>query len=268
MEKSKAVLTIAGSDSCGGAGIQADIKTMTQLGVYAMSIVTALTAQNTYEVSQIMPVPKEFLRAQIDAVFGDIMPQAVKIGMLGTRELIQATAEGVKNYQAKNIVVDPVIAATSNRVLLQKQAVEALKQELLPLASIVTPNIPEATVLSEIEVKTAEDMEKAAKILYESYGCAVLCKGGHLAKTADDYLYTGGEGIWFAGEKIVCGEVHGTGCTLSSAIASYLALGSSLQEAVRLAKQYVTEAIKQSIQLGKGSRVLIHKMKDRKEEEL
>ena len=221
----KTALTIAGSDSCGGAGIQADIKTMTVNGVYAMSAVTALTAQNTTGVTSIMEATPEFLGDQLDAIFTDIFPDAVKIGMVSSKELIRVIAEKLKQYGAKQIVLDPVMVATSGAKLISDDAVEALKSELIPLASVITPNIPEAEVLSGMKITSPEAMEAAAEKIYREFGCAVLMKGGHQQNDANDYLYGDKGGTWFYGKRIDNPNTHGTGCTLSSAIAANLAKG-------------------------------------------
>ena len=254
----RTALSIAGSDSCGGAGIQADIKTMTMNGVYAMSAVTALTAQNTTGVAGISEVSPEFLKSQIDMVFGDIYPDAVKIGMVSSAELISAIAERLTFYGAKNIVVDPVMVATSGSKLLKTDAVSALVEKLLPLAAVATPNIPEAEILSGMTIRTREDMELAAKKIAEENSCAVLLKGGHSLSDADDILYSGGAAKWFKGKRIDNPKTHGTGCTLSSAIAANLAKGFSLEEAVERAKEYISEALAAMLDLGKGSGPMNH----------
>lgn len=254
----KTALTIAGSDSCGGAGIQADIKTMLANGVYAMSAITALTAQNTTGVTGIMEVTSDFLEKQLDAVFTDIYPDAVKIGMVASSELISTIAEKLKQYEAKNIVLDPVMVATSGAKLISEEAISTLKEKLLPLASIVTPNIPEAEVLSGISVKTSEDMIKAAKLISHAYDCAVLCKGGHSLNDANDLLYSNGDFKWFKGEKINNPNTHGTGCTLSSAIAANLAKGYELEASIEKAKAYISGALKAMLDLGKGSGPMNH----------
>lgn len=254
----KTALTIAGSDSSGGAGIQADIKTMTMNGVYAMSVLTALTAQNTTGVSEISAVTPQFLVQQIDAVFCDIRPDAVKIGMVSSGELIRAIADRLTFYHAENIVIDPVMVATSGSRLIDEDAVSTLKQELLPLAALVTPNIPETEILAEMPVRTKEDMIAAAEIISETYGCAVLCKGGHSLNDANDFLYAGGIGQWFEGRRIDNPNTHGTGCTLSSAIASNLAKGFDLAESVGRAKEYLSGALAAMLDLGKGSGPMNH----------
>ena len=254
----KTALTIAGSDSSGGAGIQADIKTMTANGVFAMSAVTALTAQNTTGVTGIMEVSPEFLKEQIDCIFTDIRPDAVKIGMVSSAELIRAIAEKLKEYQAENIVVDPVMVATSGAKLISDDAIGTLKEALLPMADILTPNIPEAEVLSGMEVKTEEDMVKAAEKISRTYRCAVLLKGGHQLNDANDLLCRGGEHRWFYGKRIDNPNTHGTGCTLSSAIASNLAKGFDMETAVERAKAYISGALGAMLDLGKGSGPMNH----------
>ena len=254
----KTALSIAGSDSSGGAGIQADIKTMTMNGVYAMSAITALTAQNTIGVRDIMEVSPEFLAEQVDAVFEDIFPDAVKIGMVSSTELIQIISDRLCHYQAKNIVVDPVMVSTSGSRLMQTEAITALRQKLLPIATLVTPNIPEAEVLSEIEIHNKEDMISAAKKINKSYGVAVLLKGGHSINDSNDLLCTEGKCIWFEGKRIDNPNTHGTGCTLSSAIAANLAKGFDLEQSVQRAKEYISEALASMLDLGKGSGPLKH----------
>lgn len=254
----KTALSIAGSDSCGGAGIQADIKTMTMHGVYAMSAVTALTAQNTTGVRAIQESPPEFLRQQIDAVFEDIFPDAVKIGMVSSSELIRVIAGRLKYYKAKNVVVDPVMAATSGSSLMKTDAVQTLTDELLPIADLVTPNVPEAQILSGLAIKNKETALAAAKIIGDTYGCAVLLKGGHCVNDADDLLYADGAYEWFEGRRIDNSNTHGTGCTLSSAIAANLAKGCGLAESVKRAKDYISGALSAMLDLGQGSGPLNH----------
>ena len=254
----KTALTIAGSDSSGGAGIQADIKTMTANGVYAMSAITALTAQNTTGVTGIFEATPEFLAQEIDAIFTDIYPDAVKIGMVSSAELIGVIAEKLHTYGAKHIVVDPVMVATSGSKLLRDDAVQSLTEKLLPMAEVVTPNIPEAEILSGMTITDAAGMEAAAKYISEKYGCAVLCKGGHKVNDADDLLWRNGSGKWFHGERIANPNTHGTGCTLSSAIASNLAKGYDLETAVRRAKAYISGALAAMLDLGHGSGPMNH----------
>ena len=254
----KTALTIAGSDSSGGAGIQADMKTMTANGVYAMSTVTALTAQNTTGVTDILESTPLFLGEQLDAIFTDIFPDAVKIGMVSSAELIAVIAEKLKQYGAKKIVVDPVMVATSGAKLLRDDAVVALCRELLPLAAVLTPNIPEAEILSGMTITDAVGMEAAAKLISEKYGCAVLCKGGHKVNDADDLLWRNGSGKWFHGKRINNPNTHGTGCTLSSAIASNLAKGYDLDQSVERAKAYISGALAAMLDLGHGSGPMNH----------
>ena len=248
----KKALTIAGSDSCGGAGIQADIKTMTMNGVYAMSAITALTAQNTTGVTGILEASPEFLRKQLDAVFEDIFPDAVKIG--------RVIADCLTEYKAVNIVVDPVMVATSGARLIEDTAIDTLKSRLLPLAAVITPNIPEAEILAGMTIRDEADMEKAARTLFERYGCAALVKGGHSINDANDVLFSAEseEPVWFMGKRIDNPNTHGTGCTLSSAIASNLAKGFSLAESVECAKAYLSGALEAMLDLGKGSGPLMH----------
>ena len=254
----RTALTIAGSDSSGGAGIQADIKTMTAHGVYAMSAITALTAQNTTGVKSILESTPEFLAAQLDCVFTDIFPDAVKTGMVSSIPLIEVIADKLSEYGARNIVVDPVMVATSGDRLISEDAVGALKERLLPLATVLTPNIPEAELLSGEEITDAAGMERAARAISEKYGCAVLCKGGHQVNDTDDLLCRGGEGLWFRGRRIDTPNTHGTGCTLSSAIASELAKGLELDAAVERAKAYISGALGAMLDLGRGSGPMDH----------
>nr|WP_330396164.1 bifunctional hydroxymethylpyrimidine kinase/phosphomethylpyrimidine kinase [Blautia sp. An249] len=258
MKKMKTVLSIAGSDCSGGAGIQADLKTMQANGVYGMSVVTALTAQNTRGVAGIYQVEPEFLKSQLDCIFTDIYPDAVKIGMIPTGALIEAVAEKLKQYQASNVVADPVMVSTSGSSLMEQEAVAAMKEKLFPLASLLTPNIPEAEVLSGLKIESAADMKKAARMIAEECGCAVLCKGGHGKKDAEDLLYIEGKFHWYREERIDNPNTHGTGCTLSSAIASNLAKGYPLPEAISRAKAYLTGALRAMLDLGEGSGPLHH----------
>lgn len=254
----KTALSIAGSDSSGGAGIQADIKTMTMNGVYAMSAITALTAQNTTGVRAIQESTPEFLQQQIDAVFEDIYPDAVKIGMVSSTGLIEVIADRLQFYQAKNIVVDPVMVATSGSSLMKTDAVQVLLDKLFPIATVVTPNIPEAEVISDCAVKNRDDMLTAAKKINAMYGCAVLLKGGHNINNANDLLFANGTYQWFEGKRINNPNTHGTGCTLSSAIAANLAKGFSLDESVYRAKEYISGALSAMLNLGKGSGPMNH----------
>lgn len=254
----KTSMTIAGSDSSGGAGIQADIKTMTANGVYAMSAITALTAQNTTGVTSIMEVTPQFLEEQIVANVTDIFPDSVKTGMVASSSLIKVIADSIKKFNLNNIVVDPVMVATSGAKLIADDAIISLKKELLPLATIITPNIPEAEVLSEIKIHNSSDMEKAAKIIFEKFGCSVLLKGGHNLNDANDFLLTITDEAWFSGKRIDNPNTHGTGCTLSSAIASNLAKGFSIKDSVQNAKTYISGALSAMLDLGKGSGPLNH----------
>lgn len=245
-------LTVAGSDSSGGAGIQADLKTFLANGVYGMSAITALTAQNTCGVRAVLNSTPEFLSEQLDVIFEDIFPDAIKIGMVSSEKLIKIIAERLKFYGAKNIVVDPVMIATSGAKLIDEDAIEALKAELFPLATVLTPNLPELETIA-----ATNDMEGGAKRIFEEYGCAVLAKGGHGHNDANDYLFDGA-GKWFFGRRIDTLNTHGTGCTLSSAIAANLAKGFDLKSAVGRAKSYLTGALSTDFNLGKGSGPLNH----------
>ena len=254
----KCVLTIAGSDCSGGAGIQADIKTMQANGVYAMSAVTALTAQNTTGVYGIMESSPEFLESQLDCVFEDIFPDAVKIGMVSSVPLIQVIGDSLTKWKASNIVVDPVMVSTSGSRLLREDAQAALMERLLPLASVITPNIPEAEVLTGRSITGEAQMEEAASRLGEMYPGAVLIKGGHQVSDANDLLYDRGRLVWLRGERIDNPNTHGTGCTLSSAIASNLAKGFPMEESIRRAKAYISGALRAGLDLGRGSGPMDH----------
>ena len=254
----RTALTIAGSDSSGGAGIQADIKTMTVNGVFAMSAITALTAQNTTGVTGILNATPDFLEKELDAIFTDIFPDAVKIGMVSSAELITVIADKLKAYGAKHVVVDPVMVATSGAKLLEDDAIDTLKEKLLPLAEVLTPNIPEAEILAGMKIESPTDMETAARTISETYGCAVLCKGGHDLNDANDLLWKDGAGRWFKGRRIANPNTHGTGCTLSSAIASNLAKGYGLDESVEKAKAYISGALAAMLDLGHGSGPMDH----------
>lgn len=254
----KKVLTIAGSDCSGGAGIQADIKTIVAHKMYAMSVITALTAQNTTGVYGVLEASPAFVAQQLDCVFEDIRPDAVKIGMVANAELIKVIGEKLRDYRAENIVVDPVMVSTSGSKLLQDNAVEALIAHLFPLAAVITPNIREGENLTGLSIKNREDMVKAAERLARLTPGGVLLKGGHLEDSADDLLYTGEESFWFEAPKLANPNTHGTGCTLSSAIACNLAMGLSLAESVKRAKAYITGAIKANLDLGKGRGPLNH----------
>lgn len=263
--KKKTVLSIAGSDCSGGAGIQADLKTMEALGVYGMSVVTALTAQNTTGVFSIQKVPGAFTASQIDAVCTDLFPDAVKIGMLGSAENILTVAEKIREYRLKNIVADPVMASTTGRKLLPEPARKALKEKLFPAVTLITPNLPEGEILLGGEIRTRDAMESAARRLGEEYGCSVLLKGGHLAEessaVSEDVLYAEGKLTWFQAERIWNPNSHGTGCTLSSAIACGLAQGFSMEESVQKAKSYLSEALRNGLYLGAGQGPLNHQVR-------
>lgn len=254
----RTALTIAGSDCSGGAGIQADCKTMTMNGVYAMSAITALTAQNTTGVRAIQEVSPDFLRAQLDAIWEDIVPDAVKIGMVSSKALIFVIADRLRHYGATNLVVDPVMVATAGSALIQTDAVQALAAELLPLATVATPNIPEAEVLSGLPIRSKEDMEAAAQRIGDAFGCAVLLKGGHSVQDANDLLYADGRLRWFLSRRIENPNTHGTGCTLSSAIAANLAKGYALADSIQRAKDYISGALAAMLDLGKGSGPMMH----------
>ena len=254
----KIALTIAGSDCSGGAGIQADLKTMTMNGVYAMSAITALTAQNTTGVRAIQESTPEFLKQQLDAIFEDIFPDAVKIGMVSSVELIKIIADRLLFHQAEQIVVDPVMVSTSGSALIKEDAVDALKSYLLPIATLVTPNIPEAELLSGMNIKDDSDMISAARSIGDRYGCAVLLKGGHSINDANDLLYTRKGFRWFNGKRINNPNTHGTGCTLSSAIAANLAKGYDLEASVKRAKEYISLALADMLDLGQGSGPMNH----------
>lgn len=254
----KTALTIAGSDSSGGAGIQADIKTMTANGVFAMSAVTALTAQNTVGVKDIMEVTPEFLAEQIDCIFTDIRPDAVKIGMVSSSGLIRVIAEKLRTYKATHIVVDPVMVSTSGSKLLSDGSSGTLREELLPLADILTPNIPEAEVLAGMQIRSEKEMLAAAEKIGTSYGCGVLVKGGHRVSDANDLFWKNGVHRWFYGRRIDNPNTHGTGCTLSSAIAANLAKGFSMEKSVERAKEYISGALSAMLDLGQGSGPMNH----------
>lgn len=256
--KMKTALTIAGSDCSGGAGIQADLKTMTMNGVYAMSAITALTAQNTTGVSGVYEVTSDFLGQQIDAVFEDMRPDAVKIGMVASSGLIRMIADRLRFYKAENIVVDTVMVATSGAKLINDDAIDTLKDCLIPLATVVTPNIPEAEVLANMPIRSEDEMIRAAGVIGKNFSCAVLLKGGHSINDANDLLYQNGTYRWFKGKRINNPNTHGTGCTLSSAIASNLAKGYDLETSVQNAKDYISCALASMLDLGQGSGPMNH----------
>jgi len=251
-------MSIAGSDCSGGAGIQADLKTISALGAYAATAITAITVQNTTGVRAIHPVPPVFVRGQIEAVMDDIRPDAIKIGMINDIEIVKVISACLHKYRPAYVIFDPVMVSTSGHRLMNKDAEEMLQKELFPLAEVITPNVPEAENLTGIQITDAASMEKAAHMLYEKFHVSVLLKGGHCINDANDLLYTDEHGIWMRGERIDNPNTHGTGCTLSSAIASNLARGFSLEEAVRRSKQYLTEALRSQMNLGHGSGPLDH----------
>ena len=254
----KNVLSIAGTDPTGGAGIQTDLKTFEAHGVYGMAVISAVVAQNTFHVTGMQAVPADLVGRQIDCVFEDIRPDAVKIGMVFSAEMIGVIAEKLRAYSAEHIVVDPVMVATSGSKLLRDDAVQALTEKLLPMAEVVTPNIPEAEILSGMSITDAAGMEAAAKVISEKYGCSVLCKGGHQINDADDLLWRSGSGKWFHGKRINNPNTHGTGCTLSSAIASKLAKGYDLDTSVERAKAYISGCLSAMLDLGRGSGPMNH----------
>jgi len=255
----KTALTIAGSDSGGGAGIQADLKTFSALGVYGMSVLTSITAQNTLGVQGIHDLPPEFVGLQIDSVMQDIGADAVKIGMLSNIQIIKIVSKKIKEYKVKNLVIDPVMVAKGGDRLLKEDAVEALKQDLIPLAMIVTPNLIEAEVLSGLKIQNIIDIKEAAQKIHRLGPKNVLIKGGHLlSNEAIDLLYNGENFREFKAERINTKNTHGTGCTLSSAIAAGLAQGKKVEEAVNTAKKYITLAIKNSLDIGHGHGPLNH----------
>jgi hydroxymethylpyrimidine/phosphomethylpyrimidine kinase len=254
----KKVLTIAGSDCSGGAGIQADIKTITVHKMYAMSVITALTAQNTTGVYGITEAKAEFVGQQIDCIFNDIRPDSVKIGMVSGSNIIEAIVDRLGHHRAKNIVVDPVMVSTSGSKLLSAEAMDAVITKLIPIADIITPNIPEAQAICNISISNTDDMERAAEKMSKMLKGAVLIKGGHLTDTADDLLYANGRILWIRGERVNNPNNHGTGCTLSSAIACNLAQGLDIEISVRNAKNYITGALKSNLNLGRGRGPLNH----------
>lgn len=248
----KLALTIAGSDSGGGAGIQADLKTFSAHGVYGMSVITSITAQNTTGVLGIEDVSPEMVALQMKAVFEDLYPDAVKIGMVSNEGIIKAIAEGLKNYRHDKVVLDPVMISKSGSHLLKPEAMEALKRELIPLSFVVTPNLMEAGALSDMEIENKEDMKEAARRILDLGARTVVVKGGHLTGDALDVFYDGKEFYEITSERIDTENTHGTGCTFSSAIAANLALGYDLLESIKRAKYYITGAIKNSLDIGHG----------------
>ncbi|SKC76650.1 bifunctional hydroxymethylpyrimidine kinase/phosphomethylpyrimidine kinase [Maledivibacter halophilus] len=254
----KKVLTIAGSDCSGGAGIQADLKTIMAHKCYGMSVITALTAQNTTGVYGIENCSADFVKNQMDCVFTDIFPDAVKIGMVSSIEIIKAIAEKLREYNPKNIVIDPVMVSTSGNKLLKDDAINTLLNKLIPLAAVITPNLSEAEILCGFEINSKEDMHRAARKISKNYHGHILIKGGHLEEDANDLLFFDGKIHWFEEKKINNSNTHGTGCTLSSAIASNLALGYSVRESIQNSKDYITGALKENLNLGRGNGPLDH----------
>lgn len=248
----KKVLTIAGSDSCGGAGIQADLKAMSVMGVYGMSVIAAVTVQNTMGVFGVQDISKEIVQKQIEAIFDDIEVDSVKVGMLSNSEIIKTIGETLKKYNAKNIVIDPVMVSKSGFKLLKDEAIEELKK-FVALGEIVTPNIPEGEILAGMEIKNEDDMIEASKKIQKLGAKNVLMKGGHRTDNCTDILLLAdGKVVRFSGERIDTKNTHGTGCTLSSTIASLIGKGYSVEEAVRMGKEYITQAIKDSFSIGHG----------------
>ncbi len=254
-----AVLSIAGSDSCCGAGVQADIKTLSAIGVYGLTAVTAVTAQNTLGVQAVFPLPADMVRAQLESVCGDIRPCAVKIGMLPDAQCVRAVSGAIRRYALEHIVIDTVFSASAGTVLQPEAAMRAAAEELYPLAELLTPNIPEAEQLSGMRITADAGCEAAARRIGERWGCAVLIKGGHRESGADDVLYTAnGTCRWFRAQKQPNPHTHGTGCTFSSAIAGYLAQGCAVEQAVRRAKEFITGAVADGFAIGHGRGPLNH----------
>jgi len=258
MNPMKHVLTIAGSDSGGGAGIQADLKVFSVFRVFGMSVLTSITAQNTLGVQGIHDLPPEFVEQELESVLSDIAVDAAKTGMLSNKDIIGAVAKKIRQYRVPHLVVDPVMRAKSGDPLLREDAQAALTEEIIPIAELITPNIPEAEVLAGMTIKTLQDMREAAKIIYEKGARNVLVKGGHREADATDVLYDGLEFTEYRAERIETANTHGTGCAYSAAIASNLALGKPLKEAIAISKKYVTDAIRQAFALGKGYGPLNH----------
>lgn len=255
----KKVLSIAGSDPSGGAGIQADLKTFMGHKVYGMCAITALTAQNTTGVQGMEGISPQFLEMQLNSIFTDIYPDAVKIGMIGTGESAQVTAEILKKYPVANVVIDPVMVSTSGSTLLLESAREIYEGKLLPMADLITPNIPEAETLSGITIDSEADMERAAKELSLKYGTSILVKGGHFSSSSSDILYRkDGNVFWYKTDRINTANTHGTGCTLSSSLAANLAYGFSIEDAVKRSKDYITNLLLDGMNLGRGNGPLNH----------
>ncbi|MGL4987216.1 MAG: bifunctional hydroxymethylpyrimidine kinase/phosphomethylpyrimidine kinase [Treponemataceae bacterium] len=254
----KKILTIAGSDCSGGAGIQADLKTFTAHKMYGMSILTALTAQNTQGVQAVSEQSPDFVSAQFDSIFTDIIPDAIKIGMVSSTAIIATIVTKLKEYDAKNIIVDPVMVSTSGSKLLNDEALKILTTQLIPLAKVITPNIPEAEILSGISITNKKDMEHAAQKIAHFFTGAILIKGGHLTDSADDLIYENGNALWLISPRIMTNNTHGTGCTLSSAIACNLALNCDIKNSIKNAKAYITGALHSNLNLGKGNGPINH----------
>ncbi len=252
------ILTIAGSDSSGGAGIQADLKTITMLGGYGMSAITAITAQNTQGVQQIYPVPAEILGKQIESVCSDIAPAAVKIGMVYDVTQIAILVACLQKFRPVHLIIDPVMIATSGDMLQTTEATEMAQHDLFPMAEMITPNLPEASVMMGKSIMTRKEMEIAAKQLAERYETAIYLKGGHRVSDCDDYFYCGTQGTWLCGKRIDTKNTHGTGCTLSAALATYAASEISLLDCARLSKRYVTQALQAGLDLGAGNGPICH----------
>lgn len=248
----KKLLTIAGSDSCGGAGIQADLKTFSAHQVFGMSVITAVTAQNTQGVFAVQDISPEIIQKQIEVIFDDITVDAIKVGMVSRTETIKIIAETLSKYPIDNLVIDPVMVSKSGFHLLQPEAKEALIKYLLPMATVATPNLPEAEVITGLSISTVDDMHKAVQLIYNMGPKYVLIKGGHLEGEAIDILYDGNDFNYFNSPRIATKNTHGTGCTLSSAIAANLGKGFSITEAIAMAKNYITKAIENSFSIGKG----------------
>lgn len=254
----KNVLTIAGSDCSGGAGIQADLKTFSSLGTYGMSVITSVVAENTSRVISVHNVPVNIIKEQIDAVFEDITVDGIKIGMLNDIDTMKVVAEKLNQYKPVNVVVDPVMIAKGGHALMQKEALSSLKNEIIPFAYLLTPNIPEAEIIVGREINSIEDMKNAALKIHNMGSKNVLIKGGHLTGDAVDVLYMDGEFFTFTSKRINTKNTHGTGCTLSSAITAYIAKGHTVKDSVENAKNYVTKAIEHSLPIGKGNGPLNH----------
>lgn len=257
----KRLLTIAGSDSGGGAGIQADLKTFHAFGCYGMSVLTAITAQNTQGVQGVLDLPPEFVALQLESVVNDLGVDAAKTGMLANAEIIQALAKTIEQFNIPHLVVDPVMRSKGGHPLLQDDAQQALIVKIIPLAEVITPNIPEAEVLAGMAIKTKDDMREAAKVMHNLGAKNVLLKGGHREEDAVDILFDGSEFTEYFAERIRSKNTHGTGCTYSAAIAANLAMGHQLKKAISISKKFITEAIRSSFDLGKGIGLLNHFVK-------